>query len=153
MSKAQKVMVKARKRKGISDSITVVILLIVAVSLTLSVALLGFTMFRSYSSQSVLSVKGIPTLSFEGGKVYLNVTVVNYGSQPIYVTSATLGATSQFTNSSLNLMVPGSSSKSFVITFSVVNISQLDQNKSLIPVSLQTSSSLEPVLYFHALVS
>lgn len=140
------------KMKAMSDSITVIIILIVAVSLTLSVALLGFTMFRGFSSQEILSVKGIPILKFSSnGEVYLNVTVVNYGSQQIYITSATLGVSPQVINNSLNLIVPADSSRTFVIEFSNVPLT-LNQSQNLIPVTLQTSSSVEPELQIHALV-
>ena len=62
-------------KRGLSDSIVVLILVVVAVTLTLTVSLLGFTLFKSYGSQSYVYVKGVPTLSENGGVLVLNLTL------------------------------------------------------------------------------
>ncbi|BBL47648.1 MULTISPECIES: hypothetical protein [Metallosphaera] len=133
-------------KRGLSDSIVVLILVVVAVTLTLTVSLLGFTLFKSYGSQSYVYVKGVPTLSENGGVLVLNLTLESMGTTTIRVESISVGNLVNTTT----FVLPAGSTTALHVEFQGQGTSVL--NSTLVKVTITTSSQLEPVIYTYAQV-
>ncbi|MEL9970872.1 MAG: hypothetical protein QXF40_02150 [Metallosphaera sp.] len=133
-----------RDRRALSDSITALIILVVAVTLTLTVALLGFTLFKQYGSQNVV-VSGVPTLYHQDGKPVLNVTLKNLGTSEVRIEGVEIGG---LHNDSVFVLSGGS-----IETLSIqLSGSETFINGSVVQVVITTSSQLEPTIFTYAKV-